>query len=68
MNFLEGLEAKAHQEEDTEAQANWLSKVSGQVRNVMLLGTHLVGHALGHPRDVAGEWQQVHYKVWQIRA
>lgn len=39
INFLERLEAEAHHEEDTKAQANWFSKVSSQVGNVMLLGS-----------------------------
>lgn len=68
MNFLERLEAEAHHEEDTKAQANWLSKVSSQVGNVMLLGSPPLGvHALGHPSNATGEWQQMH-EVWQIRA
>lgn len=38
MNFLERLEAKTHQEGDTEARANGLSKISSQIGDVMLLG------------------------------
>lgn len=56
MNFLERLEVEAHQEEDTEAWANCLSKISSQVGNVMLLGPPLGG-------PCPGASQQCHRRV-----